>query len=113
MTCASVLPQKALKRAARRYSNPTRRAASSMARCGCFRACPRADSGGGRACRRRGQKRLRGGGSWFSPPAFQSPWLKIVGMDEATMRGGLPRAIAVDIVGSLVMAFVLVHAVVY
>jgi|SRR5579863_9652201 uncharacterized protein DUF1761 len=53
------------------------------------------------------------GALWFSPPAFQSQWLKIVGMDEATMRGGLPRAIAVDVVGSLVMAFVLVHAVVY
>jgi hypothetical protein len=51
--------------------------------------------------------------AWFSPPAFQTPWRQLVGMDEATMKAGLPRAIAGDVIGCLIMAFVLVHAVVY
>jgi Protein of unknown function (DUF1761) len=53
------------------------------------------------------------GAAWFSPIAFLPRWLALVGLDETTMRAGLPRAVAVDVVGSLVMAFVLVHAVVY
>ena len=53
------------------------------------------------------------GALWFSPVAFLPRWRAIVGLDEAKMRAGLPRAVAVDVVGALVMAFVLVHAVVY
>ncbi len=50
---------------------------------------------------------------WFSPLAFLESWRKVVGIDEKTMNAGMPRAIALDVVGSLIMAFVLVHAVVY
>jgi len=50
---------------------------------------------------------------WFSPVAFLESWRRIVGIDEATMNAGMPRAIALDVVGSLVLAFVLAHAVVY
>ena len=50
---------------------------------------------------------------WFSPFAFMESWRAIVGLDVKTMNAGMPRAIATDVVGSLVMAFVLVHAVVY
>jgi len=53
------------------------------------------------------------GAAWFSPVAFLPRWQALVGLDEAKMRAGLPRAVAVDVVGALVMAFVLVHAVVY
>ncbi len=53
------------------------------------------------------------GALWFSPIAFLQRWLAIVGLDETIMKAGMPRAIAFDVVGSLVMAFVLVHAVVY
>jgi hypothetical protein len=53
------------------------------------------------------------GGLWFSPFAFVERWRRVVGIDTATMNAGMPRAIAFDVVGSLVMAFVLVHAVVY
>jgi hypothetical protein len=53
------------------------------------------------------------GAAWFSPAAFLPRWRAVVGIDEATMRAGLPRAVAVDVVGAIVMAFVLVHAVVY
>jgi len=53
------------------------------------------------------------GALWYSPVGFASAWREIVGLDEAKMRAGLPKAIAVDLVGSLIMAFVLEHAVIY
>ena len=53
------------------------------------------------------------GALWFSPFAFLESWRKIVGIDEATMNAGLPRAIVGDVISTFVMAFVLVHAVVY
>jgi hypothetical protein len=53
------------------------------------------------------------GGLWFSPIAFLQRWLAITGLDETTMKAGMPRAIAFDVIGSLVMAFVLAHAVAY
>jgi len=53
------------------------------------------------------------GGLWFSPIAFFHRWLAITGLDEATVNAGMPRAIVFDVIGSLIMAFVLVHAVVY
>ena len=53
------------------------------------------------------------GALWYSPVAFAPAWRHLVGIDEAQMKAGLPRAIAVDLVGSFIMAFVLVHAVVY
>ncbi len=53
------------------------------------------------------------GGLWYSPFAFAPAWRDLVGLDEARMKAGLPKAIVIDVIGSLVMAFVLVHAVVY
>jgi hypothetical protein len=53
------------------------------------------------------------GALWYSPFAFAPAWRDLVGIDETQMKAGLPRAIVVDVIGSLVMAFVLVHAVVY
>ena len=53
------------------------------------------------------------GGLWFSPLAFVAPWQKIIGLTPEQMKTGMPRAIAADAVGSLVMAFVLAHAVAY
>lgn len=53
------------------------------------------------------------GALWFSPIAFLQRWLVITGLDEATIKTGMPRAIAFDVIGSLVMAFVLAHAVAY
>jgi hypothetical protein len=57
--------------------------------------------------------RIALGALWFSPIAFVESWRKSVGIDEATMNAGMPRAIAFDVVGALVMAFVLVHSIVY
>lgn len=53
------------------------------------------------------------GGLWFSPLAFVEPWQKIIGLSQEQMKTGMPRAIAADAVGSLVMAWVLAHAVAY
>ena len=50
---------------------------------------------------------------WFSPSAFLQHWLAITGLGETAMKAGMPRAIAFDVIGSLVMAFVLAHAVAY
>jgi hypothetical protein len=53
------------------------------------------------------------GGLWFSPFAFFHRWRAITGLDEKTINAGMPRAIAFDVIGSLVMAFVLANAVGY
>jgi Protein of unknown function (DUF1761) len=53
------------------------------------------------------------GAIWFSPVAFAPAWRGLVGIDEARMKAGLPKAIIIDLIGSFVMAFVLVHAVIY
>ncbi len=57
--------------------------------------------------------RLAVGAVWYSPVAFGPIWLKTVGLTQDQMMGAMPRAIAVDAIGSLVMAFILLHAVVY
>ena len=57
--------------------------------------------------------RMALGAVWFSPPLFVKPWLAASGVSEEQMKETLPKALAIDLVGSLVMAFVLVHAVKY
>ncbi|MGA2485597.1 MAG: DUF1761 domain-containing protein [Roseiarcus sp.] len=53
------------------------------------------------------------GGVWFSPFAFAEPWRRLVGLSAEQMKATMPRAIAADVVASLLMAWVLAHAVVY
>jgi hypothetical protein len=53
------------------------------------------------------------GTAWYSPALFVKPWQKLAGVTPESMQQGLGKAIAVDLVMSLVMAFVLFHAVVY
>ena len=57
--------------------------------------------------------RMALGAAWFSPPLFVKPWLAASGMSEAQMKAGMPKALTFDLVGTIVMAFVLVHAVKY
>lgn len=57
--------------------------------------------------------RLALGSVWYSPIAFAPMWLKTVGLTAQQLGEALPRAIAVDAIGSLLMSFILVHAVVY
>jgi len=53
------------------------------------------------------------GALWYSPFLFLPAWHRTSGVTEAEMKSGMARAIAIDLVGSLIMAFVLVHAVKY
>src|SRR5437667_9380493 len=57
--------------------------------------------------------RMALGAAWFSPPLFLKPWLAVSGVSEAEMKAGMPKALAVDLLGAVIMAFVLVHAVKY
>jgi len=57
--------------------------------------------------------RMALGAAWFSPPLFLKPWLAVSGVSEAQMKAGMPKALTFDLVGTIVMAFVLVHAVKY
>jgi hypothetical protein len=57
--------------------------------------------------------RLVVGSVWFSPIAFVKPWQQLTGVTPESMQRGLARAIVVDFILSLVMAFVLYHAVMY
>src|ERR1700751_853980 len=50
---------------------------------------------------------------WYSPVLFLKPWMRLVGLDETQMKAGMGKAIFFELVGSFVMAFVLLHAVHY
>lgn len=51
--------------------------------------------------------RMLVGGLWYSPLLFVKPWQALTGVTPETMRSGLGKAIALDLVMSLLMAVVL------
>jgi Protein of unknown function (DUF1761) len=53
------------------------------------------------------------GALWFSPLLFGKAWCELAGVSDAEMKAGLVKALIPDIIGSFLMAFVLVHAVHY
>jgi hypothetical protein len=53
------------------------------------------------------------GGLWYSPLLFFNRWKAATGRTDADMNSRMPMLLAVDLVSSLVMAFVLAHAVRY
>jgi hypothetical protein len=53
------------------------------------------------------------GGLWYSPLLFLGRWMALTGRSHADMNSRMPMLLLVDLVSSLVMAFVLVHAVHY
>jgi hypothetical protein len=57
--------------------------------------------------------RMAVGAVWYSPVAFLTPWLKHQKMTAEDMKSGMARAIVVDLIGSIVMALVLVHLIRY
>ncbi len=57
--------------------------------------------------------RLVIGSIWFSPLAFVKPWQALTGVTPESMQRGLARAIVVDAILSLILSFVLYHAVMY
>ena len=53
------------------------------------------------------------GAFWYSPALFLKSWQRLSGVTEQQMKAGMGKALAVDFVGSLLMAFVLVNAIGY
>jgi len=53
------------------------------------------------------------GALWYSPMLFLHAWHRVSGVSEAEMNAGIARAVVIDLIGSLIMAFVLLHAVKY
>jgi hypothetical protein len=53
------------------------------------------------------------GAFWYSPVLFGPSWCKLAGVAEAEMKAGLAKALIPDVIGSALMAFVLLHAVHY
>ena len=53
------------------------------------------------------------GAFWYSLALFGPSWCKLAGVSEAEMKAGLVKALIPDVIGSALMAFVLVHAVHY
>ncbi len=57
--------------------------------------------------------RLAVGALWYSPLLFIKPWLRLSGVSDAQMKAGMAKAIILDLVFSVIMAFVLLHAIRY
>jgi len=56
--------------------------------------------------------RMAVGTAWYSPPLLLKPWQALTGITPEKMRAGLGRAMVVDAVASLLMAFALANIVV-
>jgi hypothetical protein len=50
---------------------------------------------------------------WFSPIVFGPAFVRYTGCSDQEMKKRLPAAIAWDLLGALIMSFILVHAVYY
>jgi hypothetical protein len=57
--------------------------------------------------------RMAVGFVWYSPPVLLKPWQALTGVTPETMRAGMGKALGIDVLASLVMAFILLHAVTY
>src|SRR5581483_9255957 len=53
------------------------------------------------------------GAFWYSPVAFGPRWRALAGCTAEQVKAGMGKALLIDLVTTLVMAFVLVHAVRY
>ena len=51
------------------------------------------------------------GALWYSNALFFKPWIRVSGITEAQVKQGLPKALVVDFIGSLLMALVLFHTI--
>jgi hypothetical protein len=57
--------------------------------------------------------RMAVGFVWYSPPVLLKPWQALTGVTPETMRAGMGKALTIDVIASLIMAFILLHAVTY
>jgi hypothetical protein len=53
------------------------------------------------------------GAIWYSPYVLGTQWMALAGVTQAQMKARMAPALAVDVAGSLVMAFILAYAVRY
>ncbi len=53
------------------------------------------------------------GSLWYSPVAYGNAWMAAAGVSPAQMKSAMPKAMAVDFLGSLLTAFVLMQAIYY
>ena len=51
------------------------------------------------------------GALWYSNALFFKPWIRMSGITEEQVKQGLPKALVVDFIGSLLMALVLFHTI--
>ena len=56
--------------------------------------------------------RMAVGFAWYSEPLFLKPWQALTGVTPETMRAGTRKALGVDVLMSLLMAFALANIVV-
>lgn len=50
---------------------------------------------------------------WYSPQGFWGLWSKETGISEKDAKKGMPKAFAADLVGSVILAVVLLHVIKY
>ncbi len=53
------------------------------------------------------------GAIWYSPALFGPRWSRLSGISDADVKQRLPKLLASDLLASLIMSFVLLHAVHY
>lgn len=56
--------------------------------------------------------RMAVGFAWYSPPLLLKPWQALTGVTPETMKAGLTKAMVVDVIASLIMAFALANIIV-
>ena len=57
--------------------------------------------------------RIALGALWYSPVLFLKVWMNLTGIGEQQMKQGMGGKVTGDIVGSFIMAFVLMHMIVW
>lgn len=57
--------------------------------------------------------RMALGAAWYSPALFLKPWMRMTGITAEQMHQGMGKKIAFDIIGSVLMAFAMYHAIRY
>ena len=53
------------------------------------------------------------GSLWYSPVAYGPKWMAAAGVSSAQMKAAMPKAMLVDLLGTLLTAFVLMQGVRY
>ncbi len=57
--------------------------------------------------------RMALGAFWYSPILFAGPWMRLVGRTPEELKAGMTIALATDLIGTAIMAFVLARAILY